>query len=378
MEMLIGPTSTHRVEVFHLPPLLKHENADTLSIIQIPGTRYTYVGRTSDWTDRVGSLVAWIQPDSIVDLMRPEFKEIPGVREPRIRARRIRGIVSYGLLIPLPTDTVLKPGDDAASLLGVEHYDPEERLYSSGGIKSKGLQRTGFAPGPPGYFPKYDVDAFLKHYKLLVPGEPVVITEKLHGSNARFVKIGNIQYCGSRQGWKQPYSTPPVLTLEELVIKTGSEERAKEILSKIQANFKPYQDEWWAAFDSSPGLKRFCQERPGWCAYGELYGHVPGFSYDCALGEKRLRIFDVLTPDQKWLDPADLSLLGQEYQIPLAPLVAAEPFDLEGVIQHATGNSLLGSHIREGVVVKPAVDRWDPHLGRVSLKVINPAYLEKN
>ena len=377
-QMLISSVSTHRVEVFHLPPLSKHQNADNLSIIQIPHTQYTYVGRTADWIDRVGQLVAWVQPDSIVKLERPEFKDIPGLREPRIRARRLRDVVSYGLLVPLPADTPLKPGDDAAAFLEVEHYDPEDRLSTTTG--NKALKRANFAPAPPGYYPKYAVDAFLKYYKVFVPGELVYIFEKLHGCNARYVKIQDVQYCGSRQGWKQPFSSPPRVTLEELVVKTGSEERAQEILNKIQTSFKPHRDEWWAVFDAVPGLKRFCEERPGWCAYGELYGQVPGFPYDCAPGEPRLRLFDVLTPNQKWLNPADLIALGQEYQIPLAPLVAAEPFELERVIHHATGNSLLGDkpHIREGVVIKPAVDRWDPHLGRVSLKVINPAYLEKN
>lgn len=44
----------------------------------------------------------------------------------------------------------------------------------------------------------------------------------------------------------------------------------------------------------------------------------------------------------------------------------------------AEGDSLIGKHMREGIVIKPAVERLDLELGRVSLKLVSNRYLEKS
>ena len=41
--------SNRALEVFPLPKLEKHPNADTLSIIKITDTDYYYVGKTEEW-----------------------------------------------------------------------------------------------------------------------------------------------------------------------------------------------------------------------------------------------------------------------------------------------------------------------------------------
>jgi len=61
----------------------------------------------------------------------------------------------------------------------------------------------------------------------------------------------------------------------------------------------------------------------------------------------------------------------------MVPLLYRGPFDEEKAIELALGDSLLADHMREGVVVKPVVERQDPELGRVLLKIVSPRYLEK-
>lgn len=173
--------STHKVEVLEVKELIKHENADTLSKVKIYD--YTCVVRTSDW--KPGTLAAWVPPDSLVDTKRPEFAflarkaKADGIA--RIRTEKLRGIVSYGLLVPAPEG--MKVGDDAAQVLGVEHYDPEvaEIITAKTGTK---LKFTGgeVAKPPRGTYPKYDVDAFLARGRLAFKeGELVAVTEKIHG-----------------------------------------------------------------------------------------------------------------------------------------------------------------------------------------------------
>ena len=91
------------------------------------------------------------------------------------------------------------------------------------------------AKPPSGHFPKYDVDAFPAYgRKIFVEGEPVILTEKIHGCNSRYVFKDGIMHCGSRGEWKKEWSEAPKLTLEDLIKKTGSEEKAKEIYDYIQ------------------------------------------------------------------------------------------------------------------------------------------------
>ena len=53
------------------------------------------------------------------------------------------------------------------------------------------------------------------------------------------------------------------------------------------------------------------------------------------------------------------------------------PFDLETIRKLSDGPTLIGgaNHIREGVVVKPRIERTDPKVGRVILKYVGDAYL---
>ncbi len=178
---MVCEKSTHKVEVIKINELLKHENADTLSKIKIYD--YTCIVQTSGW--KIGDLAAWVPPDSIVKTTRPEFaflaKKAKADGTIRIRTMKLRGIVSYGLLVPAPEG--MKEGDDAAEILGVEHYDPDvENLVME--KLSKKITMTGgeVAKAPRGTYPKYDVDAFMEYgRKVFVEGELVAVTEKIHG-----------------------------------------------------------------------------------------------------------------------------------------------------------------------------------------------------
>jgi ATP-dependent RNA circularization protein (DNA/RNA ligase family) len=51
--------------------------------------------------------------------------------------------------------------------------------------------------------PHYDIEGLRKYESLFTPGEPVVITEKIHGSNGRWVYVDGKLYCGSRTKFRQ-------------------------------------------------------------------------------------------------------------------------------------------------------------------------------
>jgi len=101
--------STHVCEVIEVN-LEKHPDADSLSTCSIFGGGYTCIMRTEDWKDIKRAI--YVVPDSLVDTTRPEFSFLAGEKRlyevegrkvyARIKAKKLRGIVSFGLcVIPL-------------------------------------------------------------------------------------------------------------------------------------------------------------------------------------------------------------------------------------------------------------------------------------
>jgi len=206
--------------------------------------------------------------------------------------------------------------------------------------------------------PKYDVDAFRRYAAdVFSQGEPVVVTEKIHGANARYVFQDGQIFCGSRT------------------------ERKKNM--------------WWQALEATPTLRSFCEANPGVVVFGEVYGAVTDLPYGHKAGQVSFAAFDLLK-DGQWVDawPARNRLV--EYKVPCVPLfneikdykmglfapewVAHEiPYDFDTLCEMAEGKSTLPGvdHVREGVVIKPVIERWHEKIGRVQLKIVGAGYLER-
>ena len=187
--------SSSRAEV--VPVVLEpHGNADTLSVVKVFDGGYTCVVRTSDWQGITKA--AYIPPDSTVDVKIPEFTflalDAKADGRARIRAKKLRGVISFGLLVPARPEWQL--GQDVTADLQVEHYEPQVHIP---GVRRDNLVTGGeTVPGPDLIVPKYDLEAFRKYHKLFNEGEEVIITEKVDGSNSRYCYHNGQMYCGSR------------------------------------------------------------------------------------------------------------------------------------------------------------------------------------
>jgi len=322
-------SSNSRAEV--VPVVMEpHGNADSLSVVKVYG--FTVVVNTEMWKDT--PLGIYITPDTIVDTTRPEFSflasDVVGRTKERIKVKKLRGIVSMGLLIPAPEGA--KEGDDYWEELGLERYEPVVESKDSDCVK-----------GPTSYVPKYDIDNFYRYSRLFKEGEPLFAQEKLNGENHRMVYIDGVQYCGSRNLWK-----------------------------KDTENSK-----WWKAYREIPGVKAFCESNPGYVLWGESYGKVGGFPYGG--NDWRFAAFDIMRPDGTFVNVEDLCMTCIHFKIPMAPTIFFnEVIPLEKLPEYAEGKSLLDkSHVREGVVVRPMQERVDPRLGRVILKIVGNGYYGK-
>jgi RNA ligase (TIGR02306 family) len=329
--------STHEVKVIRVGQVQKHQNADTLGLLTIHGG-YTCVVRLGQFPE--GSLAAYIEPDYDVPLSRPEFgflkpKDKPVKEWERIRVKRLRGVLSHGLLIAAPDGA--QEGDNVIDALGVRRYEPPMHMTTRGEAESP----------PQLYAPCYDVEPLRKYVHVFEPGEPVIVTEKIHGANGRFVYHDGRMWCGSRTEWKR----------------------------ESESNL------WWQALRASPWLETWCTANPDHVVYGEVYGQVQNLKYGHAKGSApSVAVFDVLLPPTgEWADAADL-YKGPDDGLQLVPLVAGGvPFDWEAIQKLADGKSLVSGadHMREGVVVKPLTERVHLEVGRVNLKLVSDDYLER-
>jgi RNA ligase (TIGR02306 family) len=320
-------TQTHKVEVVRVL-IEAHPNADRLDVARIFG--FTCCVAKGSFAD--GQLAAYVQPDSVVDSTRPEFEFLAG--HERIRVKRLRGVVSMGLLLPAPDGA--QEGDDLAEHFGVTHYEPPISGERVGEVEG----------GPVGiYAPKYDVESMYRYKILFVPGEPVVATEKIHGANSRYVFAPGERrmYCGSRGEWKAPNPN----------------------------------DIWWKALDRNPWIEEFCRANPGDVLYGEVFGNVQSLRYGAGPGEVFFRAFDVLR-NGEWRQIGEV--IGCDLNLDQwVPVVYEGPFDFDALVKLSDGPSMIpgANHFREGIVVRPIPERIDPHQGRVHLKLVGNTYLEK-
>ena len=326
--------STHKVEVVPIT-LEKHPNADTLSVVTVFGG-YPCCVKSTDWVGK--TLGAYIPPDAVVDVTRPEFSFLAkGTKtKHRVRCVKLRGVQSYGLLMPAPEGSQV--GDDVATYYAVEHYEPEMKSACFGGEAEQ-------APTQLAMLSKYDVDSMRRYSAVFEQDEPVMITEKIHGANSRFVYLDGRMWCGSRGEWK----------------------RQEE------------NNLWWKALANTPTLGEFCRNNPGLVVYGEVYGDVQSLRYGCKKGEVCFAAFDILQPNGQYMMAEFGRELLIEAGVPVVPLVVIRGFDFNAICELAEGPSLLpgACHIREGVVVKPLKERWHQAVGRVQLKVVSAGYLEK-
>jgi hypothetical protein len=337
----------------------KHPNADTLSIVDVEG--YPVIVRTGEFKE--GDLAAYIPIDSIMpDKEQWDFLG----KHRRIKAKKLRGIFSMGMLAPLPPGE-WKVGDALKDALGIIKYEPGAEREIPENPHKLPPKPKGWGPiavlkriyyyfkygrnfrkksgTPPFTFPEYtDIEGLRKYKRVLMEGEEVVIGEKVHGSNSAYTFYKNKFWVRSHHQFKGRPS------------KKGSVD-----------NF------WQAAFNAN--LEEKLTKAPGIAFYGEVYGKVQkGFPYDKP-GDVRVRFFDAMDlTTLKYLDYEDFKNWCNILDLEVVPVLYKGPWK-EELKSLAEGQSILAKHIREGFVVKPIKERIEPHFGRVILKMVGEAYL---
>ncbi len=179
--------STHLVSIVELTEasFVPHQKANNLVIIKVPGTSWQVVSRKG--TYEPGTRAVYIPPDYMVPMTNPEFAFLLGnhtlEEKPRhrMRAIKLRGEVSFGMLIPLPEIMVDRPtGFNVMEELGITRYEPKVDRTRKGSAND-GMELPMHMRPSLGYIGKFELESLANNPNVLVSGENVIVCEKLHG-----------------------------------------------------------------------------------------------------------------------------------------------------------------------------------------------------
>ena len=329
-----------------------HPNADRLELAAIGGFRCV-VGKDS-YVD--GDLAAYIPegaicPDWLITELGLEGK-LAGSRKNRVKAVQLRGALSQGLVYPVRDGMIrgrqVVEGDDVTELLELVKYEPPIPISMQGEVRAV-----------HGATLKYDIEDFKKYPDEFRDGEPVVITEKLHGT-----------WCCL--GWHAEQG--PIVTSK------GMSDKGLALLLNDANKSNLYVRTWGAhqeAFESA--RTRTAGDGRPFYVLGEVYGRGvqdlhygqpnPAFAmFDAYVGEPGTGRY--LNPDELVESLTDL--------FPLVPVLYRGPFSLAKLQELTDGTTTLGgAHAREGVVLKPVAERVSNEFGRVILKSVSGKYLTR-
>ncbi|MFZ3468444.1 RNA ligase (ATP) [Streptomyces sp. 4.24] len=337
-----------------------HPNADALELAQVG----LYRAVVAKGAYRTGDFALYIPEQAVLPAGLIEelglTGRLAGGEANRVKAVRLRGELSQGLVC-LPralagADLVraAEEGTDFAETLGITKWSPPVPTTMDGEVEAA-----------TELLPWVDIENLQRYPGIFEPGEPVVLTEKLHGTACllTYVAEGDGRVLVSSKGFG----------------------------SKGLALREDGRNLYWRAVRGHdvPAAAARLAERLGASRVGifaEVYGRgvqdLPyGTDVRTAETPPGYAVFDVsaeIDGQVRWLDPAQVFSDGE---LPLVPRLFEGPYDLDTVLEWASGRETVsgrGLHLREGVVIRPAAERHSPVVGgRAIAKAVSPAYLTR-
>lgn len=370
--------STFEVKVYRLT-IEPHHNADTLELAVV-GDYRSIVRKGQFETGDLGVYIpeGSIVPDWLIEKLGLVGK-LAGPQHNRVKAVKLRGVVSQGLIYPVQTqfsefcDTlevyysittqngtafVNGVGDNVADKLGITKWEPPIPVHMAGEVFN------AF-----GYTINYDIENIKKFPDILVEGEEVIMTEKLHGTwtcLGYHPAVGNVVtskgLSGQGLAFKFNEANKDNLYIRTLESTKKSTERGIEetiiarMIDVIDSAAEPFY------------------------ILGETFGRgVQDLTYGTTKPE--FRVFDIYRGEPgkgSYVNYDDLVRLCNKLEVELVPLVYRGPYSKAKLLEMTSGKETLSgkaTNIREGVVVKPVIERHDDTIGRVQLKSVSDAYL---
>ena len=352
------------VPVVRVDRIEEHPGADALEIVVVRGYRcVTKIG-----AHRAGDLVAYIPEDAIVpEALIREMRlwdaekgrgMLAGKKGNRVKAIRLRGVVSQGLLYPVEGRG---EGENLAEALDIVKYEPEVPVHMQGEVCNV-----------RGHTLSYDIESVQKFPDILRDGEEVVFTEKLHGTWTCF-------------GYWPGLDHPELLDGATIINSKGMSDTGFAFKWNDANASNLYVMSFRGAMLEAGSWDRVraASERAGEPVFilGETFGKKVQ-DLDYGQQGRAFRVFDVYVGEPRkgrYLDYDELlARVKGEWGLALTPRLYRGPFSMAAAEQHRDGKTTFrGGHVREGIVISPVKERDCPDLpgNRVKLKYVSPKYL---
>lgn len=360
--------SDFKVELRRINTLELHPNADKLELASLKGLLYPFVVGKGQFA--VNELVAYFPIDAIIPVGLASAIGLP-VKEGkpfRVKSIRLRGAWSEGVLAPLSVigldPMFAEEGLDLTEKLGVVKYEPEEPNFSIfKGVRPDNLQAL------PTTVHKYDIENLQRYPSVYeqLKDQDVIITEKLEGSHfwARIDRDGQTVHVGQRnfEIKRGDETQPPAHPFW----KTFYNENLDEFLYWLGSMYRGYDV----------------------TIRGEIIGDgVQGNYYKLPKGKLEIYLFEIELNGRPidaevFLDLMSTAQAGFRNPPRLVPVLYRHvqlgllALDVEELVKIGHGYTVLSEDkkLREGIVIKPVREGYNPEIGRLFIKVRDAEYL---
>jgi RNA ligase (TIGR02306 family) len=273
--------------------------------------------------------------DGTVLIPPPPVGQVP-IKDRIVKARKIRGTYSEGLIVNAPPG--FQEGDSIVEYFSLTKREYEEELPE----RSTGNQESA----PKSFFlSKYDLEGLAKYGYAFQEGQQVIITEKIEGENCAIVYAEDRLWVRSRNWFK-----------------------------------KDEPDSHWWDIPHRYNLPEKLKDFPRLVVFGELYGGVKGWKYDCPIINNRIqrkfRVFDIWDiKNKKFLEWDEVERITQAIGLETVPVLYKGAWTTDRSLHSlAEGKSTIGTCVREGFVVRSVPESWNEKLGRKILKLKGREY----
>lgn len=292
---------------------------------------------------KVGDECVYFEIDSLLPV-RPEFEFLrpssfkESLGKFRIKTVKLRGQISQGICFPKSMFLELanaNEGDDVTEIMGVEKYE--------GSIDIPNEAKGNF----PLFIPKTDEPRIQAHPGLIErhKGVSCVAHVKLDGSSlTAYYKDGAFGVCSRN------------------------------------LELKESDGKFWAVCKKYGLPEKLADLNRNIALQGELVGEGINGNRQKLTGFD-LYIFSGYDIDKcEYLTPMQLDVLCGNLGLKRVPHVAEFYLNhtVDELIELSEGNCGINECLREGIVVRSLQNVYDPKVGRLSFKVINPKYLLKH
>lgn len=375
--------------------ILPHPNAEKLELAQVADYRCV-VGKD---LYKTGDLVAYIPEAAVIAEDQLQFfgywnEEqgkglLAGSKGDRVKAVKLRGEVSQGLVFPVnkiamylgQPDREFAVGDDVAGLLGIVKYEPPIPVGMAGEVYNAGSSLTV----------DYDIENLKKYPDVLQEGEEVIFTEKLHGTSfqigllpatPKFFHEDHFKVSHPTYGEGYFFIASKGLGSQGLCFK-DNESNKNNLYVRAARQFGLFEKLLKYRFEAIEANGALKYEIPV-ILQGEVYGAVQDLTYGAKQGEIFFRAFDICYGERmvrEYADEKDFQIAIDVMGIERCPVLYVGPYSKEKILEltHHTKSVVCPTQISEGGVVKPTKERKDPSVptmrGRVIFKSINEDYL---